>query len=332
MVTLFLLIANFLLLRRCPGYLHVALRRIPFLCPPPSAAGYACWRCIFQVDAGWFQPPEMTPREANDCFNRAQKLQKSFWQVYDDYKEELAKLGQKDRKSALENYVEYSPLLKMNRRSCQEIVATFSNIFYGGVMHHNPAFQEEDFPLRALEHRMIFLEVDSANDMCDGYRNDIELHAAKRLEIALLAAGVEAKDIKFLSAYSLQADRLKGLTITAAQGIDTVVAVYSFTKYAKAYDTYGKLGLRGDTVMVAGTRAKSLVLLLGDRRKILNVASRTEEVDEHGQKKKTKLRQLLDALPMIPVDEFCHLLTDIPSLNSRLDSIHINPHKKLRVA
>ena len=82
--------------------------------------------------------------------------------------------------------------------------------------------EPEDFPLRELEHRVIFVHVDSAEQqqrtVNGAWRNDAELLLTQQLKLALMELGIAGEDIMCLAAYALQADRIRGRTVPASQG------------------------------------------------------------------------------------------------------------------
>ena len=88
-------------------------------------------------------------------------------------------------------------------------------------MKASDSFDDTTFPLHALQCRVIFINVKSADDapgIKRMYRNDTELMATAQIRSCLYALGVEADSIMSLSAYALQANRMDGLTVAAAQG------------------------------------------------------------------------------------------------------------------
>ena len=170
------------------------------------------------------------------------------------------------------------------------------------------------FPFHDLQNRVIFIKVKSANDAHGTkrmYRNDTELLATAQIRSCLCALGVEANSIMSLSAYALHANRMDGLTVSAAQGKENAVAIYNVVRYNQATDTTGPLGLRANVFNTAGTRAKSLFLVVADTDKI------TFHVKGH-----SCLRRIMSWCPVIPLEVFVTALQLPGSMDSVIGGIN----------
>ena len=186
--------------------------------------------------------------------------------------------------------------------------------------------EPDNFPLKELRHRVIFVHVDSWNDAKQSKRgawcNDAELLQAQNLQMALMDLGIEKEDILLLAAYALQADRIKGLSVSAAHGSERRVVIYTMTCYGKATNCSGRYSLRGDIINTAVTRAQSLVFIVGDTRAVRLHISLT-----YGT------RQLLNSCPVIPVESLLVYLQRRPfdcgvDLNKGLDHQFMSDKKK----
>ena len=82
--------------------------------------------------------------------------------------------------------------------------------------------EPKDFPLGGLEHRVIFVHLNSSEQSTQSSkracRNEAELLHTQNLRVALMELGIKKEDILMLAAYALQADRIKGLSVPASQG------------------------------------------------------------------------------------------------------------------
>ena len=94
------------------------------------------------------------------------------------------------------------------------------------------------------------------------WRNDVELFVTQQLKMTLMEFGIQSEDIMLLAAYALQADRINGLTVSASQGSDKRVVIYTMTSYARATDASGRQSLRGDIVTLQRHELNHLLLLL----------------------------------------------------------------------
>ena len=167
--------------------------------------------------------------------------------------------------------------------------------------------------------------MDSWNDAKQSKRgawcNDAELLQAQNLQMALMDFGIEKEDILLLAAYALQADRIKGLSVSAAHGSERRVVIYTMTCYGKATSSSGRQSLRGDFVNTAVTRGQSLVFIVGDTN-----AVRSHISLNYGT------RQLLNSCPVVPAERllvYLSLPVDCARLNNALDN-EFMPDKKKR--
>ena len=99
-----------------------------------------------------------------------------------------------------------------------------------------------DFPLKELEHRVIFVHLDSAEQQTQSskgaWRNEAELLQTQNLKVALMQLGIPGEDILLLAASAQQAGRMKGLSVPASQGSEKRIMIYTMTSYGKA--TYAR--------------------------------------------------------------------------------------------
>ena len=184
-------------------------------------------------------------------------------------------------------------------------------------------FEPHDFPLRQLQHRIIFVHVDSAEQRQKrrkgAWRNDAELFVIQSLQVALMNIGIAYEDIMLLSAYALQADRINGITVPASQGSEKRVRIYSMTSNAKATDASDRQSLRGDIINTAATRAQSLVLIVGDAHANMSSIGLANDT-----------RKLLVQCPMIPSHDLLAILhtnpCNVEHLNGLLDTVSNWPY------
>ena len=95
-----------------------------------------------------------------------------------------------------------------------------------------------------------------------------------------------------------------GRTVASVQGCENTVVIYNGVSYGMASDTSGKLSLRGDVFNTAGTRARSLLLVVADAQKIIE----TVRAD-------SGLRRIMSWSPIIPLEQFLATLPSVPELN-----------------
>ena len=282
-----------------------------------------------------FQPPYTTSQDFIENYQASLDIQKDMWKRFDEYIEYKRKQSPDEKKKVnvnLKQSLHISEKLYRNHRSHPDIVVKCSNAFYNSNMQ--PACDEEcnylwkepdNFPLKELRHRVIFVHVDSRNDAKQSKRgawcNDAELLQAQNLQMALMDLGIEKEDILLLAAYSKQADRIKGLSVPASQGSERRVVIYTMTCYGKAISSSGRQSLRDDFVNTAVTRGQSLVFIVGDTN-----AVRSHISLNYGT------RQLLNSCPVVPAERllvYLSLPVDCARLNNALDN-EFMPDKKKR--
>ena len=151
--------------------------------------------------------------------------------------------------------------------------------------------------------------------------NDAELLQAQNLQMALMDLGIKKEGILTLAAYALQADRIKGLSVSAAHGSERRVVIYTMTCYGKWISSSGRQSLRDDFVNTAVTRGQSLVFIVGDTN-----AVRSHISLNYGT------RQLLNSCPVVPAERLLVYLSqpvDCAGLNNALGN-EFMPDKKKR--
>ena len=72
-----------------------------------------------------------------------------------------------------------------------------------------------------------------------------------------------------MAAYGLHANRMGGMTVATAQGLQEEVGLYNVVSYGHAQETTGRLSLRGDTFNTATTRSKYLFIAVADVSRII---------------------------------------------------------------
>ena len=287
------------------------------------------------IEKNLFQQPATSSHENTKNYKASLEIQNDVWKRYEEVLDNKKKQGSTGRKILAANLMTSMQIpekLNKNRRSHPDIVVKVSNAFYHSEM--KPAEKDnkfcwkepEDFPLRELQNRVIFVHVDSANDAKQtkkgAWRNDAELLQANNLQMALMDLGIQKEDILLLAAYSLQADRIKGLSVAASQGSERRVVIYTMTCYGKATESSGRQSLRGDILNTAVTRGQSLVFIVGD-----TVALKKHITLEYGT------RQLLNSCPVIPAEYLLPYLESRPfdcgaNLQYGLDNVFKSDKKK----
>ena len=265
-------------------------------------------------------------------YRAAQAIQKDMWKSYTDFvnckKKQLN--GTQQVREHLKKCTERPEQLNQNRRSHPDIVIKCSNAFYNSEMKpckENGEFvwtEPEDFPLRPLQNRVIFIHLDSAEQQQrtskGAWRNDAELLVTQQLKMALMGLGIPSKDIMCLAAYTLQAHRIGGRTVPAAQGTEGRVVIYTMASYARATDATGRQSLRGDTLNTAVTRAQSIAFIVCDTNAV-----------KRNTNSKDGTWQLLNSCPVIPADVLLRMLEmpcDVAYLNAILSERYSSDKKK----
>lgn len=221
----------------------------------------------FYVDTMLFENPDVDTFQNMAAYRASIELRKDMWTCYINFvKQKRNERRGKQFVDKLQASIEHPTKVGHSRRCHPDIVVRCSDAFYQGKMttYTIAAGQSlwkepEAFPFPDLKERLIFLQVDSATreTLCNsgGRRNDLEIEATQEIRSMLMSFGVDAKDILVMAAYALQPHRLNGETVSTAQGVERMIAVYSVTSYAQAKDNTGRLSLRGDTLSTAMTRA-----------------------------------------------------------------------------
>ena len=256
------------------------------------------------IEADVWQHPDQSCEESMAGFRAAVSIQRDTWEEYVRFQKGLNKPAARTLKSKLEG----SEALVVNRRSHPAIVSMFSRAYYDNRMKPSEEFTEPSFVFPALECRVIFVHCSSPTVAPKtgqtSYRNDTELRATSEVADALMSYGVPPSEIMLLSAYSLHAHRMGGRTVASAQGCENTVVIYNGVSYGMASDTSGKLSLRGDVFNTAGTRARSLLLVVADAQKIIA----TVRAD-------SGLRLIMSWSPIIPLEHFLATLPNVAELN-----------------
>ena len=102
------------------------------------------------------------------------------------------------------------------------------------------------------------------------------------------------------SPYALQAHRMTGVTVSAAQGSERRVVIYIVVAYGK-----DKMSLSDNVFNTAGTRAISLFIVVADTDEIIRIMSTDSGV-----------RKVMLNSPIVPLEVFLELLTKASKVNS----------------
>ena len=259
------------------------------------------------IEEDVWQHPYQSSEESMRGYRAAVAIQSDLWSEYLRWQETHDKRATRELKMCMEGPTS----LLVNRRSHPNIVDMFSKAYYDSRMKSSPDWSEPTFAFPTLEHRVIFVHHDSSSAEAKAdqktFRNDAELLATTTLTTALVSCGVAEGDIMLLSAYALHAHRMRGLTVASAQGSENTVVIYNVVAYGMASDSAGKLSLRGDVFNTAGTRAKSLFLVVADTQQII----RQVQAD-------SGLRRLMSWSPIIPLQQFVATLPNVELLNKLL--------------
>lgn len=260
-----------------------------------------------QIEEGIWQHPDRSSQESMRGYRAALLIQKDPWSEYLRWQKTNGKNPTRELKKKMETC---APLLE-NRRSHPGIVSMFSRAWYDNCMKPSAKFAEPSFAFPTLEHRVIFVHCDSSSVAAKvdqkAYRNDVELSATREITTKLMSCGVPQDEIMLLSAYALHAHRMGGLTVAAAQGAENTVVIFNVVKYGQASDTSGTLSLRGDVFNTAGTRAKSLLLIVADTQQMI-----------YNVEANSGVRRLMSWSPIIPLQDFLATLHDAHELNTLL--------------